>query len=81
MYVCVCELASLADKHTYAPLRCLCFFSAAASASADSDVASFVYIFFLCHFDWKIVRNWKFLLLAVRSIHTHTYTHTDTQWH
>lgn len=92
-HMCMCELASLAHTHTYTDTRThihvctlshtpLCVAAAAAAANADSGVAAVVYVslrfFCLCHFDWKIARNWKFLLLAVRSIYSHTHTHICT---
>jgi len=54
----------------FAPL----FYASACVSIPLTAPVVYRFIFFVCHFDWKIVRNWKFLPLAKSSIHTHIDT-------
>lgn len=95
VYACVCVCARDANSHrdahtrrcqlSYAPLsrrscHCHCLRRRQRQQRQRRRSCRFVF-FLLCHFDWKIARNWKFLLLAVRSIHSHTHTHGQAGIH
>jgi len=70
--------AALVWLHFILSVAALCFaplFYASACVSIPLTApVVYRFIFFVCHFDWKIVRNWKFLPLAKSSIHTHIDT-------
>lgn len=91
VYACVCVCVRGMLTHTeprasYASLSALIrpfepmLLPLPASPSASASTAT-SFFFLLCHFDWKIARNWKFLLLAVRSIHSLTHTHSQPGTH